>query len=256
MTRNTAILSLVALAAILAGSMLLAPPIRQPLEYHHFADQRSFRSIPNFGDVVSNLPFAVIGIWGLIYTIAAKRQFTDRRERYPYLFVFFGLFLTSIGSSYYHLAPDNDRLLWDRLPMTVVFMSLISSVIVERVSLNAGLCLMPAFLGTGIGSVLLWYRSELLGAGDLRFYAAVQIYAGLVLLMALAFPAKYTRSRDLGVVVGLYALAKVLELLDRPIFAALHIVSGHTLKHLVGGAAGYWILRMLQKRQVIASALI
>lgn len=234
--------------------MSLAPRIPQPVTYHKFADRRSFLNIPNFGDVTSNLPFAVAGIWGLVFTLKGKQIFADPRERYPYLLVFFGLFLTSIGSSYYHLAPDNDRLLWDRLPMTIVFMSLVSSVIAERISPNAGLCLIPALLGIGTGSVLLWYRSELLGAGDLRLYAAVQIYAGLVLLMALAFPAKYTRSRDLGVVVGLYALAKILELLDRPIFAALQIVSGHTLKHLAGGAAGYWILRMLQKRHVTASA--
>jgi hypothetical protein len=135
--------------------------------------------------------------------------------------------------------------------MTIVFMSLVSSVIAERISLKAGLNLVPVLLALGMGSVLLWYRSELLGAGDLRLYAGVQIYAGLVLLIALASPAKYTRSRDLAVVVGFYALAKMLELFDRPIFAALHIVSGHTLKHLAGGAAGYWILRMLQKRIVL-----
>ena len=57
-------------------------------------------------------------------------------------------------------------------------------------------------------------------------------------------------------VVGLYALAKALEALDKPIFAVGHMVSGHTLKHLAGAAAGFCILRMLQKRRTIAPIFI
>lgn len=92
-------------------------------------------------------------------------------------------------------------------------------------------------------------RSE--GSGDLRFYAAVQTYSALALLLALVFPKRYTRTSDLAVVVGFYALAKALETLDKPILAMGHIVSGHTLKHLAAAGAGYWILRMLQKRQPV-----
>jgi hypothetical protein len=90
--------------------------------------------------------------------------------------------------------------------------------------------------------------SEVQGAGDLRFYAAVQSYSVLFLLIALLLPTRYTRGRDLEIVTGLYVLAKILEMFDRPIFEFGHIVSGHTLKHLVAAAAGYWILRMLRKR--------
>jgi hypothetical protein len=94
-----------------------------------------------------------------------------------------------------------------------------------------------------------WHRSELRGAGDLRFYAAVQVYSVLFLLIAVLLPSAYTRGTDLTIVAGFYVLAKVLEALDRPIFELGHIVSGHTLKHLAAAAAGYWILRMLQKRR-------
>jgi tryptophan-rich sensory protein len=136
---------------------------------------------------------------------------------------------------------------------------MVAAIIAERISLRAGLWLLPFLLLVGMGSVLQWYLSETRGAGDLRFYAAVQTYSALVLLLALVFPKRYTRSSDLAVVVGLYALAKALETLDKPIFAAGHIVSGHTLKHLAAGAGGYWILRMLQERQptlVTASAVV
>lgn len=233
------------------------PRIPQPQSYHHFADQRAFLGIANFNDVLSNLPFAVIGLWGLIFLMGSdsarlQKGFLDNRERWPYLLVFAGLLLTAIGSSYYHLDPNNARLVWDRLPMTIVFMSMVAAVIMERISLPAGLWLLPVLVLVGTGSVLQWYASELKGTGDLRLYAAVQVYSGLVLLLALLFPSRYSRASDFAVVVGFYVLAKALELLDRPIFSLGHVVSGHTLKHLAAAAAGYWILRMLQKRQPAA----
>jgi tryptophan-rich sensory protein len=133
--------------------------------------------------------------------------------------------------------------------MTIVFMSLVAAIIAERISLRAGLWLLPILLLIGVGSVLQWYLSELRGAGDLRFYAAVQVYSLLFLLIALILPPVYTRGSDLAIVAGFYVLAKALEVLDKPIFKLGHIVSGHTLKHLAAAGAGYWILRMLQKRR-------
>jgi hypothetical protein len=245
---------LLVLTALVALVFFLLPRIPQPQAYHLFADRRCLLGIPNFGDVVSNLPFALIGVWGLAFLLRSTSNrmtgcFLDQRERWPYLFVFAGLLLTALGSSYYHLDPNNARLVWDRLPMTIAFMSMVAAVVVERISIRLGLWLLPILLLVGLGSVLQWYRSEMLGAGDLRFYAAVQAYSALALLLALIFPRRYTRGYDLGIVVGLYALAKALELLDKPIFAALHVVSGHTLKHLVAASAGYCILRMVQKRR-------
>jgi hypothetical protein len=251
-SRKTGITLLPAVIAVVALVFLLLPRIPQPQAYHHFADRRSFLGIPNFGDVVSNLPFAAVGLWGLLFVLRLKpddRRFLDARERWPYLLVFAGLLLTAFGSAFYHLAPDNARLVWDRLPMTVVFMSMVAAVIAERISMRAGLWLLPALLALGAGSVLQWYESELQGLGDLRLYAAVQVCSALVLLMALLFPPRYTRGSDLAVVVGWYALAKLLETFDLAIFHALGgAVSGHTLKHLAAAMAGYWILRMVQRR--------
>jgi hypothetical protein len=247
---------LVALTLVVATVFSLLPRIPQPQSYHHLADQRSYLGIHNFGDVVSNLPFALIGLWGLVFLTGSngdlpREHFIDKRERWPYRGVFVGLLLTSLGSSYYHLAPDNARLVWDRLPMTVVFMSIVGAAIAERVSMKVGLWLMPILLLVGIGSVLQWYASEVGNAGDLRFYAAVQVYSGLVLLLVLSFPARYDRDKDFALVIVFYVLAKILELLDKPIFAMARLVSGHTLKHLTAAAAGYCILRMLQRRRPV-----
>jgi len=246
------------LTAAVAAIFLALPRIPQPLSYHSFADQRTFWGVPNFANVLSNLPFAVFGIWGLFFLLRAgtaqnRAHFHDPRERWPYLFVFLGLLLTAFGSSYYHLDPSNARLVWDRLPMTIAFMSVVAALIAERLSLRLGLWLLPLLMLVGLSSVLQWYASELRGAGDLRFYASVQIYAALFLLTALLFPGLYTRTADLAAVAGLYVLAKILESLDKPIFAAGHIISGHTLKHLAAAAADYCILFMLVKRHPVST---
>ena len=243
---------LVAIAAVLVIVGLMLPRIPQPLDYHNFADHRAALGIPNFGDVVSNIPFAIIGICGLVaLSVSGKIVFHDSNERWPYALMFIGLILTALGSGYYHLAPDNARLVWDRIPIMMAMMALVAAVIAERVNLKAGLALLPVLEIGGIASVLEWRQSELLGHGDLRFYAAMQIYAILVLLGMLLVIPKYSRSADFAVVVGLYVVAKVFEETDRQIFSLGHIVSGHTLKHLAAAAASYWILRMLLQRRPI-----
>lgn len=251
--RSKAPYLLIFIALALAFIAALFPPIPQPLSYHNFADHRGWLGILNFGDVISNVPFAIVGVWGLVVLLTPSSvKFADPRERLLYLVMFAGLILTAFGSGYYHLAPDNARLVWDRIPIMIVFMALLSAVIADRMSVTAGLALFPLLQAAGIGSVLLWRASELHGHGDLRFYAAVQVYSILVLLLILLLPAKYTRGYDFAIVVGFYVLAKILEEADRQVFALGHIVSGHTLKHLAAAMASYWILRMLKKREIIS----
>lgn len=189
---------LIAVAALIAIIALLVPPMPQPQDYHNFRDHRGWLGIPNFGDVASNVPFAIVGIWGLVFLVGMRGgRFPDPRQRWFYEVMFAGLILTAVGSAYYHLAPDNDRLVWDRIPIMVVFMVLLAAVIAERVGIGLGLALFPVLETAGIGSVLVWRGGELQSHGDLRFYAAVQVYAILILLLALLFPPKYTAGRRL-----------------------------------------------------------
>lgn len=247
---------LAGLTLIVAAVCCMLPRIAQPQWYHLFADQRSLLGIPNFDDVVSDVPFAVLGVWGLAFVVRhrnGERVFIDAREAWPFLFVFTGLLLTAFGSSYYHWAPDNARLVWDRLPLTMTFMSMVAAVIAERIDVRLGVRLLPLLVAVGLSSALQWRWSEMHGAGDMRFCAAVQAYSALVILVGMFMPPRYTRGSDFGIVLGFYALAKALEFLDKPIYAVLGgAISGHTLKHLAAAAAGYWILRMLQKRQPVA----
>ncbi len=200
--------------------------------------------------MISNVAFAVVGIFGIVFIQRnASRIFLDPRERWPYYGVFIGLLLTAFGSGFYHLVPNNAHLVWDRLPMTIVFGSMVAALIVERISVRAGLQLLPWLIAFGAASVVQWYWTELHGHGDLRIYAAVQAYSAIALLLALLLPPRYTRSRDFAVVFGFYFLAKIFETADRQIYSLGHAVSGHTLKHLAAAAAGYWILRMLRLRE-------
>src|SRR5262249_28042753 len=154
-------------------------------------------------------------------------------------FIFFaGVFLAGFGSAYYHWAPDNSRLFWDRLPMTLAFTSLFVAVIDERVSsFWAGRLLVP-LLVLGAFSVFYWRWTEAADHGDLRLYVLVQY--GLILSMGLAlllFPSRSEASISFVWVAAAYALAKIFELADAPIFRMTGWVSGHTLKHVFAGAA-------------------
>lgn len=253
--KRTAAILLVILALIFVVAVPLTQKMPQSLDYHNFADQRAWLGVPNFGNVVSNLLFCIVGAAGWVFLAdkASCRRFIVHPERWPYFFFFLGLLWTAFGSAYYHLAPSNARLVWDRLPMTVVFMSLVAAMIMERVDVAWGLRLLPLLMAIGVASVIHWRASELRGEGDLRFYAAIQLYSVLALAILLFVTPRYTRSRDFVWVIILYVAAKIFEYMDRSIFQLGHVVSGHAVKHLAAGVAGYCILRMLQKREPYAA---
>ena len=238
------------LAAALAGLFFLEP-ISQSAAYHGFVDTRSWLGIPNFGDVVSNLLFAVAGGFGLWQVLgpAGRHIFGDPAERWPYAFFFIGAALVSVGSAYYHAAPDNARLFWDRLPMTVAFMALSSAFIADRIHQRIGVqWLLPILVVVGIASVYYWEWSESVGRGDLRFYYLVQFYPIVALpVICWLFPrGRYTSGRYLAWMIAWYALAKGLETFDPQVFAFLgDTASGHSLKHLASAVTVFVVIRML-----------
>jgi hypothetical protein len=225
--------------------------------YHDFVDNRPIFSIPNGLDVLSNLPFVIVGILGVMWLSgrSSDSSFIERRERLPYLVFFAGVALTGLGSSWYHLAPGNGRLSWDLLPMSCSFMSMVAAVIMERISLKVGLRMFIPLLAFGIASVVYWYLTEARGHGDYRFYLFVQFFPPILLAMIIAlFPPRYTATNYLVVAFILFVVAKLFEPFDKQIYAFTGLVSGHSLKHLTAGLSCYWILRMLQCRRPIQQA--
>jgi len=229
------VLAFFGLMAVSLGGLLLLPPIPQDQSYHQFADQRTVFGIPNFWNVVSNLPFLAVGAAGL-------RRFRDD----PATVVFFlGVLLTGIGSSYYHWDPNDDTLFWDRLPMTLSFGAILALVVAERVSVRAGAILLWPALATGLFSLLLWRWT-----GDLRLYFWVQFFPGLaIVLLFLLCPPKFTGTNYWIIAGVLYALAKIFEFTDHAIYSVGSLLSGHTLKHLAAAAACWAILRYFQTRR-------
>jgi hypothetical protein len=237
-----------------AVAALLVPPMAQPLSYHAFADCRTFWSVPNFLNVVSNVPFLVGGILGLRLIHRGGGAFIDQRESLPYIVFFLGALLTSVGSSYYHLAPDNARLVWDRLPMTLGFAGLVSAAIAERASPSLGLRLLWPLIALGALSVAYWYAGEWLGHGNVIPYGLYQGWSVLAIVMLIAFfPARRYGHGSLLVWAAVwYGLAKIFETFDLPVYRVLGgALSGHTIKHLLAAAAVFAIARQLRLRRAL-----
>ena len=249
MNIKTSILLTIAIVSTLVV-FLFVDPIPQWPEYHDFADSRTLFRIANAHNVLSNIGLVVVGVWGVAFVLGESGGATVSDLRVPYLTFFAGLILTGFGSSYYHLDPGSQTLIWDRLPMTIMFMGLFASLIGEFFGARtARRSLLPLLL-VGAGSVAWWAWTESIGAGDLRMYALVQFLPPVLLIyMVFAYPAPKHFTPYLAAMLGLYVVAKLGEEFDAEIYASLGMTSGHALKHLVSAAASGSILLMLYRRR-------
>lgn len=231
-------LLIIAAAAVAVFALFLRGPIPQDPAYHAFADARGFAGIPNFADVLSNLPFLIVGLYGLL------RRPVPPRMRTGYLVLCAGIALVSLGSAYYHLVPTSATLLWDRLPMTVAFMALFSLLLEDR--MTDAKTLLP-LLAAGIASALYWHYTD-----DLRPYILVQFLPVVLMpLILLLYPKKNLDGKALMCAVVLYAAAKVFEFYDRQVLEALGALSGHSVKHLLAGAATICIISAVPAKNVL-----
>jgi len=250
----------VALAALAAAWALLSPPLLQVQAYHLFADTRALPSIANAADTLSNVAFLIVGVLGLAFLWRERDpggagRFISPQEMRPYWVFYFGVALTSVGSAYYHLAPDDARLVWDRLPMTIAFMSLVAAVVSERISVRAGSLLLWPLVLLGLASVVYWRWSALAGVENLRPYVAVQFGSiAVVLAISILYCSRYTLGDVIFALAAAYGVAKVVEVYDREIFEFGEWVSGHTLKHLAAAVGVYLLLRALQRRTALPHA--
>jgi hypothetical protein len=213
-------------AMFLAG--VLHGPVGQLANYHAFADHTVLFGIPHACDVLSNLGFALVALWGL-------HRINNRPPRHGdagYRLFLFGLLLTALGSTHYHLAPDDARLVWDRVPIALACAGLLAGFRGDFFRRDATL----AALGLGslaIASVA-WWRLT----GDLRPYLLFQI-APIVLIPLWQWIGKAAAGERRAAAAGLalYAIAKWAELNDHEIATIAAPLTGHTLKHLLATAA-------------------
>ena len=110
----------ITLAACMLTTIFVAiPTIPQDLKYHNFADQRTLplcgcgAGIPNSADVLSNIPFFVVGLLGLdiLYDLEifptgdflpGLPKIKTQSEHEAWSVFFIGILLVSFGSGYYH----------------------------------------------------------------------------------------------------------------------------------------------------------
>ena len=235
--------SLIALSIIAVIATLVIDPVPQWPGYHQFADQRMYFGITSFFNVTSNLFYLALGAHCLYSLTRQQRHFILPSRVITAALFFGGLILTGVGSSLYHLNTTNDTLLWDRLPMTISFMSFFAFVIMVCISQKWGQRLLVPLLIAGVLSVVYWHYTERIGQGDLRFYALVQFLPMVLIpIILLLFKGRFPQQRYLWWVVGIYAVAKTVELYDAQIMNSLSI-SGHTLKHIISAFTAYALLK-------------
>ena len=239
-TRRAYLIVLLPIAALAA--VMALPPIAQDPSYHAFADRRGLLGISSFLNVVTNLAFLAVGMAGISLCVRRRHGLG---ARWAWMACFTGVALVSLGSGYYHLAPDNSTLVWDRLPMSVGFMALSIAVLAEHVNLRLEKYLLAPAIVLGLASVITWHYTD-----DLRLYVLVQ-FLPLLLLPAvlLLFDSPYTHRGLLLLALAVYVIAKLAEHYDRAVFEMTgEIVSGHSLKHLLAALALFVVYGMLRHR--------
>jgi len=214
-------------------------PIVQNIDYHYFIDSQNIFSIPNFNNVISNIGFVLIGCFGF-----TKVKNSENNLLY---FLQGGIFLTGIGSGYYHWHPNNTTLVFDRLPMVIVFMTFFTFIISNYISSKNYKIYFSLLLGTGIASVLYWSYTESIEMGDLRPYVLVQFLPLLLIpIILLLFKQKNNNTYYIFPVLAFYILAKLSEHFDKFIYTfSNEIISGHSIKHLLAAMAAYYIYKWM-----------
>jgi hypothetical protein len=233
-------------------AMLFVPAIPQDPAYHQFADARGFSGIPNFGDVISNLPFLFIGIAGLRELSRGLPNGCLPECLTAYRIFFASVALVSAGSGYYHWNPSNASLVWDRLPMAISFMAFFAAIVGENLTTVFTRRALAPLVVLGIVSVFYWAWTEQQGAGDLRLYALVQFLPMLLMpFLLLTSRSAYDSNRWIWFAFAAYLAAKLLEAGDRQVLELIGI-SGHTLKHLAAAVGAWFILLAVRNRRRVS----
>jgi len=233
-------LYLVAMVALMGLGFL--DPIAQDTTYHDFADERTIYAVSNFWNVISNVPFFLVGIYALSQL---KMMIYEKQMHTAFVLLFVGVSLVAFGSGYYHLSPNNETLVWDRLPMAISFMALLAIIISEFISLEEGKKLLYPLLVLGVSSVLYWVYSD-----DIRLYIFVQFYPIFIIpILLLFFNTSFTLRRGYWYLLLCYVLAKVFEQYDHAIYEMLGMISGHSLKHMVAALGLYILVKAYMNRE-------
>jgi hypothetical protein len=237
------IIPLLALLSVI--TLLIHNPIRQDQTYHDFADKRNIWLIPNFLNVITNLPFAIVGLLGL----RDARNLKEDRLKLMFSTLFAGCLILTFGSGYYHWSPKNTTLVYDRIPIVIILMSFFAFIIYTFINKQTGYKLFLILNVGGFISVMYWAFSESIGKGDLRWYGLVQFFPVLAIpLILILYNPSPAPKKQIIIIFCFFGLAKLAERLDEESYHLLfYTISGHSLKHLFMVVALYHIVVMMRK---------
>ena len=235
-------------------AMFFIPAIQQDPSYHNFSDQRTLLGVPNFFNVMSNIPYLLIGLPVALLLISTSRLVIIPALKHVYITFFAGVALVCFGSGYYHLQPSNDSLLWDRLPMAISFMAFVTIIVAEYIHENLARKIFFPLLLAGVASVIYWHYTETQQQGDLRPYILVQFLPMIwIPYILLTKKSRFSHGHYYWFLIGSYVLAKILEQGDGLVYENLVVISGHSLKHLASAFAPLFFYLALRNRQVLST---
>ncbi|WP_322029119.1 hypothetical protein [Paraburkholderia sp. J76] len=245
---KTSRLLLGSVALFALGAVLqIVWPLTQAASYHHFADERSLGALPNASDVLSNLVILAAGIANLGWVV---RRMSQRPLQLPgMLAAAIGLILTAFGSAWYHAAPSDATLVWDRLPMTIVFAGILAMLWTSVSGMRVGWLQLLILVAVSVGTVGYWMAFE-----SLWPYAILQ-FGGLAVIVVMTVFRKVEGLGGWVMLIVFYAIAKAFESLDWQIWAlSHHLLAGHALKHVASGLAGFALLAVANASRSTAAA--
>jgi hypothetical protein len=219
----------VALALFVLLRLVLGP-LAQQASYHDLADTRMLGPVPRAGDVLSNLAILAAGLWG---ATLGPRLRADDDERIAWRVLVGATIATALGSAWYHLAPSDATLAWDRLPMSLVMAATLALVLADRVDARFAREALLPFGAVGTASVAWWAAT-----GDLTLYAVVRVGTGAAIVVLLILRPGRTRGAEwLWGAIALDVAMTLFERFDRAVWTATgELASGHNVKHLLAGA--------------------
>lgn len=231
-----------ALLFVIGTALQFVWPLAQPASYHHFADERTLGMFHNASDVLSNLVILAAGLLDLGWVIRHARipppQFPGMVVAAP------GLVLTAFGSAYYHAAPTDATLVWDRFPMTIVFAGILAMLWTSVTRRRVGWVQMLIGVAVSLGTVGYW-----LAFNSLWPYAILQ-FGGLAVIVVMTLTAKVDAPLAWALVIVFYAIAKLFETFDWQVWALSdQLLAGHALKHVASGFAGAALLLVARASQ-------
>lgn len=232
--RAIASLALIVGLVLISVSKLLV--LGDEAHFMNFADKRAMLGVDNAIDVLTNIGFLVVALLGLrAVAQSPAADDGDKARRLTGFITFAAVLATAFGSTWFHLNPTHETLLWDRLPMAIGFSSLVCLLIVDRISARAGLWMLGGLTTFALWSIYQWQYLNFATP-----YTALQVGSILaVLLMAWLHSKGRIANRYIWLTALGYVIAKVFEALDRPLFELTGFISGHSLKHIMAALALY-----------------